>query len=62
MAKKHIELHYPSLAECYSKARGLLYVSDLCHEAWVTIDIDTESKFDDSHIRIPDYTDKIKED
>jgi hypothetical protein len=59
MAKKHIELHYSSLAECYAKVRELLYISDLCHEAWVTIDIDTDSAFDGSFLKVADYSDKI---
>ncbi len=50
--KKHIEVHAPSLAECYARLRDMLTVKDLGHEAWVSIDIDPDSKFDGSYIRI----------
>ena len=50
--KKHIEIHAPSLAECYARLRDMLTVKDLCHEAWVTVDIDPDSKFDGSYIRV----------
>ena len=56
--KKHIEVHAPSLAECYSKLRDMITVKDLGREAWVSIDIDPDSKFDGSYIRVPD--DKCK--
>jgi hypothetical protein len=60
---KHIEINCNSLAECYARLMesDLIYVSDLGHKAFVTIDIDTDSPFDGSYILIPDYT-KSKED
>lgn len=50
---KHIELNYPSLAECYSRASELIKVSDLGHSAKVVIDIDLDSPFDGSFIHVP---------
>lgn len=52
--KKHIEVHASSLAECYSKLLDMLTIQDLGHEAWVSIDIDPDSKFDGSYIRVPE--------
>lgn len=56
---KHIELNYPSLAEAYSKALGMLDVSDLGHATRITIDIDENSPYDDSWFEIPDTTERI---
>ena len=53
---KHIELNYPSLAECYSKALELITTSDLGHSARIVIDIDLDSPFDRSFIKIPGVT------
>ena len=61
---KHIELTCNSLAECYSKLResDLITISDLGKRATVTLDIDTDSKFDGSYIRVPGYyNDRKKE-
>lgn len=56
---KHIELHCNSLAECYARALDLIHLSDLGHKASVVIDIDTDSPWDGSHLRVPDFTDKV---
>ena len=52
--KKHIEVHAPSLAECYARLRSgdFLTLQDLGKEAWVSIDINQDSKFDGSYIRV----------
>lgn len=57
----HIELSAPSLAECYGKFMSLDYVkvTDLCHAAKVVIDIDLDSPFDGSHLKVGT---EIKED
>ena len=57
---KHIELNCGSLAECYGMALELIHLSDLGHKAKVVIDIDTDSPWDGSFIRDPDYSEKIK--
>ena len=59
---KHIEITCNSLAECCARLKesDLIYVSDLGHKAKVTLDIDLDSPFDGSYIRVPDYSDKIK--
>lgn len=56
---KHIELNCNSLAECYARALDLIHLSDLGHKASVVIDIDTDSPWDGSHLRVPDFTDKV---
>ena len=56
----HIELNCNSLAECYARALELIRLSDLGHKSKVTIDIDTESPWDGSYLRVPDYSEKIK--
>lgn len=60
---KHIELTCNSLAECYSKLREseTITISDLGKKTKVTIDIDTDSKFDGSYIRVPGYYNDRKE-
>lgn len=55
---KHIELNCDSLAECYARARELIYLSDLGHKARIVIDIDTDSPYDGSWIHIPSVSDK----
>ena len=57
---KHIELNCNSLAECYARALDLIHPSDLGHKASVVIDIDTDSPWDGSFLRVPDYSEKIK--
>jgi len=60
---KHIELTCNSLAECYSRLREsyMITISDLGKRARVAIDIDTDSKFDGSYIRVPGYYNDRKE-
>ena len=57
---KHIELNYGSLAECYARALELIHISDLGHKTNVVIDIDTDSPWDGSFLRVADYSEKIK--
>ena len=57
---KHIELNCNSLAECYARALELICLSDLGHKTNIVIDIDTDSPWDGSFIRVPDYSEKIK--
>lgn len=54
--KKHIEVHAPSLAECYARLRDMLTIQDLGHEAWVTVDVEQDSRFDASYIRVCELT------
>ena len=58
---KHIEMHYPSLAEAYAHLRSMITIGDLGHDAKITIDINLDSPFDDSYIHIPDVTKKIED-
>ncbi len=60
---KHIELTCNSIAECYSRLREseLITISDLGKRTRVAIDIDTDSKFDGSYIRVPGYYNDKKE-
>ena len=60
---KHIEITCNSLAECYSRLResDMITISDLGKRTRVTIDIDTDSKFDGSYIRVPGYYNDRKE-
>lgn len=58
---KHIELNCTSLAECYAHARELITISDLGHSAKVVIDIDTDSPFDGSWIKVTDTTPVVGE-
>ena len=59
---KHIEITCNSLAECCARLRDsdLIYLSDMGHKTKVTLDIDLDSPFDGSYIRVPDYSEKIK--
>lgn len=59
MKHHHIELNCHSLAEAYSKALGMLDISDLGHATRITIDIDLNSPYDDSWFEIPDTTERI---
>ena len=58
---KHIELNCNSLAECLARIResDFITLSDLGHKASVTIDIDPDSPFDGSWIRVPDNTERL---
>ena len=58
---KHIEMCYDSLAECCAKLResDLITISDLGHKAKVVIDIDRDSPFDGSYIKVPDTSHTI---
>jgi len=58
---KHIELNCASLAECYARARELITISDLGHSAKVVIDIDTDSPFDGSWVKVTDTTPVVGE-
>lgn len=60
---KHIELNCNSLAECLARIRDsdFLTLSDLGHKASVTIDIDLDSPFDGSYIKVPDNSKKMEE-
>jgi hypothetical protein len=57
---KHIEISCNSLAECYARLResDLITISDLGKATKVTLDIDTNSPFDGSYIKVPDCSDK----
>jgi len=50
----HIELQGNSLAECYLKFLNLDYVkvTDLCHRTKVVIDIDLDSPYDGSYLKV----------
>jgi len=61
---KHIEMTCNSLAECCAMLRksDMICLSDMGHKAKVTIDIDPNSPFDDSLIRVLDYSEEIDQD